>query len=462
MSAGAITPENPQTEVLPVSELVRRARCALEREFPLQWIGGEVSSLVRAASGHLYFSLRDEACQVRCVMYRSRAQLLPFRLADGQRIEVRALITLYETRGEFQLQIEAIRQAGQGNLFEAFLRLKERLAAEGLFDTARKRPLPHLPRGIGIVTSPQAAALHDVLAALARRAPHVLRVIYPSPVQGSGAGSLLANAVATVGGRAATDGIEVLIVCRGGGSLEDLWAFNDEQLARTIAACPIPVVSGIGHETDFTLADFAADVRAATPTAAAELISAGHFDAQMQLFALREKLERATRRRLDAAWERCDRTRARLTHPRDRITRQHERLAAISHRLRAVVTLRLERARVRHRLATLAITRYRPNPAGAVNTLQQLTRLMRESMARRLEREHRKHAVAASHLAHLNPQAVLERGFAIVRDEAGNIVRDARATHGGDVLRIQPAHGEITARVEPPPAEGSSPMRAKG
>ena len=462
MFAGSLPPENAQSEVLPVSELVRRARRTLERDFPLQWISGEVASLTRAASGHLYFSLRDDTSQVRCLMYRTRAQLLPFRLAEGQRIEVRALVTLYEARGEFQLQVEAIRQAGRGNLFEAFLRLKERLTAEGLFDEAAKRELPYLPRGIGIVTSPQAAALHDVLVALARRAPHVPRIVYPSPVQGNGAGASLAAMVATAGTRATQDDIDVLIVCRGGGSIEDLWAFNDEALARAIAASPIPVVSGVGHETDFTLADFAADLRAATPTAAAELVSAGHLEARTRLGSLHQELERRVRRKLDAAWERCDRVRARLTHPRERIGRQRERFAALAHRLGMSITLRLERAGIRLRFATHALARHKPDPASEREEFERLARRLREAVAGRLAREQQKRTTLASHLEHLNPQAVLERGYSIVRNEAGDILRDADSTHTGERLRIQPARGEITVRVETLPAAGSSPTPSKG
>ncbi len=458
MITGIHPPENARNEVLPVSELIRRARRTLERDFPLQWVRGEVASLTRAASGHLYFSLRDEASQVRCVMYRSRAQLLPFQLAEGQRIEVRALVTLYEARGEFQLQIEAIRQAGRGNLFEAFLQLKERLAAEGLFDPAKKRALPNLPRGIGIITSPQAAALHDVLVALARRAPHVPRIVYPSPVQGAGAGASLAAMVTTAGARAATDGIDVLIVCRGGGSLEDLWAFNDEALARAIAASPLPVVSGVGHETDFTLADFAADLRAATPTAAAELVSTGHLAARTRLGALCQELERRVRRKLDAAWERCDRSRSRLAHPRERIGRQRERIKALGHRLGTAISLQLERARARQRLARLALAQRKPDPAGQAAKLERLALQFRAALARRLVRERQKHAMLASHLTHLNPQAVLERGYAIVRNEAGQILRDAQTAREGERLRIQPARGEITARVENLP----SPTQRKG
>src|SRR5512135_257452 len=258
----------PDLPVLTVSELNHMARRALESALPLLWVEGEVSNFTRAASGHWYFSLKDANAQVRCVMFRGRNQFADFTPANGDHVEIRALPSLYEARGEFQLGAEAIRRAGAGRLYEAFLKLKAKLEGEGLFDPAKKRALPGFPRRLGIVTSPQAAALHDVLTALARRMPGLPVILYPTPVQGAGAGAQIAGAIRTAGARAEC---EVLLVCRGGGSLEDLWAFNDEAVARAIAASPMPVVSGVGHETDFTLADFAADLRAPTPTAAAEL-----------------------------------------------------------------------------------------------------------------------------------------------------------------------------------------------
>lgn len=245
-----------------MSALNQLVRKALESSFPLLWVNGEISNLRRPASGHVYFALKDDNAQVDCVMFRGRAQLLPFRLQDGMRIEARALVTLYEARGGFQLNIETLRHAGIGALFEAFARLRGKLESEGLFAAERKLPLPRFPRRIGIVTSLQAAALHDVLAALKRRAPHLPVVIFPTLVQGEGAAEGIAEAIGIAAGRGACD---VLIVARGGGSIEDLWAFNEETVARAIDACPIPVITGIGHETDTTIADFVADCRAATP-----------------------------------------------------------------------------------------------------------------------------------------------------------------------------------------------------
>src|SRR5688572_17380583 len=257
-------------QILSVADLNRLAREIVERHLPLSWVAGEISNFKRYDSGHCYFTLKDETAQVDCVMFRTKAMLLPWKPENGMQVEVRAYATLYEARGRFQLTVEVMRRSGLGALYEAFERLKAKLEREGLFDPARKRVLPRFPRMIGVVTSPQAAALRDVLTTLERRSPGVPVIVYPTPVQGEGAGSRIADAVTKAANRAECD---VLIVCRGGGSIEDLWAYNDEALARAIAASAIPVVSGVGHETDFTIADFVADVRAPTPTAAAQLVS---------------------------------------------------------------------------------------------------------------------------------------------------------------------------------------------
>ncbi|WP_417069896.1 exodeoxyribonuclease VII large subunit [Niveibacterium terrae] len=437
-----------ENSAVPVSELVRRARSALESRFPLQWICGEVTNLSRAASGHLYFALRDEEAQVRCVMYRSRAQLLPFRLDEGQSIEVRARVTLYEARGEFQLQVEAIREAGRGRLFEAFLRLKEKLAGEGLFDAERKKTLPVLPRGIGIITSRQAAALHDILIAFARRAPHLPLVLYPCPVQGAEAGAQLAAQVRTAGRRAASDGVDVLLLCRGGGSIEDLWAFNDEALVRAIAACPIPVVSGVGHETDFTLSDFAADLRAATPTAAAEIVSTGHVDAIARLGSLARELAKAIRQRTDSAWERVDKARSRLIHPRQNLARQSEKLAALEKRLSLAVRRQQERREASLALLANRLAARRPAPARENERLKALAARLHLQGGQILTTRRERIANLASHLDHLNPQAVLDRGYSIVRRADGGLLRSARDTNQGEMLTIHPARGQIEARIE--------------
>src|SRR2546422_1785968 len=258
------------SEILTVSGLARSVRELLERRYPLLWVAGEMSNFTVAKSGHGYFVLKDEHAQVRCVMFRQRQQNLEWTPRDGMQVEVQALVSLYEPRGDFQLNVETMRRAGLGALFEAFLRLRDKLEKEGLFNTDTKRALPSLPRAIGVITSREAAALRDVLTTLARRNPSTEVVVFPVQVQGEGAAEKIASALRIA---ARVGGCDVILLVRGGGSIEDLWAFNEEIVARAIRACPIPVVTGIGHETDFTIADFVADRRAPTPTAAAELVS---------------------------------------------------------------------------------------------------------------------------------------------------------------------------------------------
>lgn len=448
MSTASDKDFSPENHAISVSDLVRQARRTLETRFPLRWISGEVSSLTRAVSGHLYFSLRDEATQVRCVMYRSRAQLVPFRLVEGMRVELHALATLYEARGEFQLQVEAIREAGRGRLFEDFLRLKEKLAAEGLFVPERKRALPELPRGIGIVTSLHAAALHDIRITLLRRAPHVPLVLYPSPVQGAEASAQLTAQIRIAGRRAKADGVDVLLLCRGGGSLEDLWAFNDEALVRAIVESPIPVVSGIGHETDFTLSDFAADLRAATPTAAAEIVSAGHHAAIGRVQHLAAGLLSRIRRRIDAAWEKIDRSRGRLLHPRQNLNRQHQRLGLLQQRLTRAMQWQQERRASGLALLTSRLQARRPAPAIERERLTALSERFRRGGARVLANRSERIANLSTQLGHLNPQAVLERGYSIVRCTGGELLHSAEQVAIGDTLTILPARGRIETRIE--------------
>ncbi|HET7404098.1 MAG TPA: exodeoxyribonuclease VII large subunit, partial [Usitatibacter sp.] len=275
--------------VVSVTELNRRVRALLENQFEMLWVAGELSNVKLAGSGHWYFCLKDPGAQIECAMFRTRAQFLDFRPQDGMQVEVRARVTLYEPRGNYQLVVEEVRKAGLGALFEAFEKLKARLQAEGLFEPARKKPIPAFPRAIGIVTSPGAAALRDVLTTLARRARMTPVIVYPAQVQGEGAAAQVVRAIEAANARRECD---VLIVCRGGGSLEDLWTFNEESVARAIAASGLPVVSGVGHETDFSIADFVADLRAPTPTAAAVAASADREALAAGLARLRRRLAR--------------------------------------------------------------------------------------------------------------------------------------------------------------------------
>lgn len=435
----------PALPVLTVSELNRMARRALESQLPLLWVEGEVSNFMRAASGHWYFSLKDAAAQVRCVMFRGRNQFADFTPANGDHVEIRAVPSLYEARGEFQLGAEAIRRAGAGRLYEAFLKLKAKLEAEGLFDLAKKRTLPRFPRALGIVTSPQAAALHDILTALSRRMPGLPVILYPTPVQGAGAGAQIAAAIRTAGARAECD---VLLVCRGGGSLEDLWAFNDEAVARAIAASPMPVVSGVGHETDFTLADFAADLRAPTPTAAAELASPLRQELLLHLDQLARRLQHQVTRRQQTEMQRLDYLARRLVHPAEQLRRRHSDLHRLAQRLRhasatRLATEQLRIARLNQRLVT---------PIHVIQREQQRLDALGMRARRAVEggfgQRQLNLARLASSLAHLNPEGVLARGYSIVQRENGAVVQDAAALDAGDVVGIRFHRGQARAKVE--------------
>ena len=445
----------PGPSILSVSLLNRLARETLEGSFPLCWVAGEVSNLMRAASGHVYFSLKDESAQVRCVMFRNRAQLLGWRLENGQHIEARVLVSLYEARGDFQLNVETARQAGSGRLYEQFLRLKEKLEREGLFASERKRKLPDFPMHIGIVTSPQAAALRDVLTALARRAPHIRLTLYPTPVQGDGAAAQLAEAIRCAGRQGECD---LLILCRGGGSLEDLWAFNDEALARAICASPLPVVSGVGHETDFTIADFAADLRAPTPTAAAELAAPERNVLLERLSVQQTQLRRLLEQGLEQRAQRLDRLSLRLQHPAQRLAAQADRLNSLQHRLRG--TLGESVARGRRTLSSLSqrLLLARPDTGGLARRLGGLPNRLDAAWRQGMTRNSGELARLNASLEHLNPRSVLARGYSIVNDRQGRIVRDSRTLEPNDVLLVSfhSGHAEVKVSTTLPPQVADS------
>ena len=431
--------------VISVSELNRIAREALERNLPLLWVAGEISNLKRSESGHCYFTLKDAQAQVDCVMFRHRAQLQGWAPRDGMQVEVRALPTLYEARGKFQLNVEVMRRAGLGALYEAFERLKAKLEKEGLFDPSRKRPLPRFPRAIGVVTSPQAAALRDVLTTLRRRLPRLPVVVYPTPVQGEGAAARIAAAIATAGERGDCD---LLIVCRGGGSIEDLWAFNEEIVARAILACGIPVVSGVGHETDFTIADFVADVRAPTPTAASELASPDRRELSKQLLHVAHRLSRTAVRGLESRMQRVDLLARRLVHPGERIRSQLGELRHLATRLTGAWARVLEDRGWRLRESGLRLVACAPGVAELHRTCRELARRLRDGGRRRLEIMNALLARVAAHLTHLNPQSVLERGYSITQDRQGHVVRDAARLSAGQGVRITFSKGWAEASVE--------------
>lgn len=449
--------------VIPVSMLNRLARERLEASFPLCWVSGEISNLTYATSGHVYFSLKDSAAQVRCVMFRNRAQLLGWRLDNGQRIEARVLVTLYEARGDFQLNVEVARKAGMGNLYEQFLRLKDTLEREGLFDSAGKRPLPDFPRKIGIVTSPQAAALRDVLTTLRRRAGHLDIILYPTPVQGENAATQIADAIRTASARGECD---VLIVCRGGGSIEDLWSFNDEGVARAIHASAIPVISGVGHETDFTIADFAADQRAATPTAAAEMAAPERATLGRKLNENRFALRRQMSYGMNQRNQHLDWLAHRLQHPAQRLEQQRDALKNLQRRLDTA--LAQVSAQGRNTLAgiTRRLLLARPDTSALARRLEALKPRLHSDCRKALDTKSADLARLAASLSHLNPHAVLARGYSIVSDSAGRILSDSQSLEPNDRIAVCFHRGRAEATVttvtqneKSPDTRNESPIR---
>jgi exodeoxyribonuclease VII large subunit len=379
------------------------------------------------------------------VLFRNRAQLLDWQPANGAQVEVRAVATLYEARGEFQLNVEFMRRAGLGALFEAFERLKRKLAAEGLFDQERKRPLPPFPRTVGIVTSLRAAALRDVITTLRRRMPSIRVVVYATQVQGEGAAQQIAAALQAAGRHAEA---EVLILCRGGGSIEDLWSFNEEIVARAVAASPIPVVSGVGHETDFTIADFVADARAPTPTAAAELASPDGVALARRVATAASGLGRAWGRGLERRMLDLDALARRLRHPGERLAHQRDVLGQLRSRLASASARGMEaRVRVARDMAR-RLARGAPDLPRLAQRRRVAGERLRVALAARSAHWTALLEARRAALAHLNPQAVLERGYGIVRDAEGQVVRDAARLSPGDAIAISLARGEADARVE--------------
>jgi len=396
-----MTNESPRP-VVSVSELLRSVRDTLERRFPLLWVRGELSNLSRAPSGHRYFTLKDRGAQVDCVMFRSRAAAFESELREGMQVEAQVLVGLYEPRGRFQLTVEALRPAGLGPLYERFLRMKEKLEREGLFDAAAKRPLPEHPRCIGVVTSLAAAALRDVLTTLARRNSAIPVIVYPAPVQGEGAGYRIAAALKTAAARAECD---LILLVRGGGSIEDLWPFNEESVARAIRASPIPVVAGVGHESDFTIADFAADRRAPTPSAAAELALPARAELIARIADCVRCLSRELRRKLQYAMQALDGSAKRLVHPAQRLRNAQQSLVQLRTRLAFALGHRVHRCSA------------------------ELGRLQ-------------------ASLAGLDPTAVLARGYSITRTAGGEVLRDASKTREGELLFTTLARGSVQSKVK--------------
>jgi exodeoxyribonuclease VII large subunit len=406
---------------LSVAALLLAAGDALQFRLGAVAVRGELSGFSRASSGHCYFTLKDADganAVLRCAMFRRAASLVDFSPRDGQQVEVRGRIGIYEPRGELQCVAEAMLPLGAGSLYELFLRQKAKLEAAGLFDAARKRPVVAHPRSIGIISSTAGAALHDVLTTLARRAPHVQVIVYPSAVQGSEAPAQLVQALQRAGRRAEAD---TQNVCRGGGSIEDLWAFNDEAVVRAIATCPLPVVCGVGHETDITLADLAADLRAPTPTAAAELASPLRDELFQTLAQWARRLARAQRQRVDRDTQGLDLLSSRFAHAVTSLRPQRQRLELLAHRTRAALAQRLRSAQ-----QSLAHAAQRSQRAGAAGLERRVARL----------------SGLADRLTLLDPQQVLSRGYALIENEAGRVVVAPSQLRAGERLTISLAQGQ--------------------
>jgi exodeoxyribonuclease VII large subunit len=438
----------PRRDVYSVSRLSREVRSVLERGLGVIWVEGELSNFSQPASGHWYFSLKDRGAQLRCAMFRMQNSLVGFTPRDGAHLLLRGRISVYEARGEYQLIVEHLEEAGVGALKREFERLKARLAAEGLFALERKRPLPRFPQRIGVITSPSGAALHDILKILARRFPPAAVLIYPAPVQGAAAVPALVAALAMAGARAECD---VLIVARGGGSLEDLWAFNDERLARAIHACPLPVVAAVGHEIDFTIADFVADVRAPTPSAAAELVVPERAACLEAVARMAGRLALSMRRELRAMGVRLDGAQRRLAlvHPGVRLEQQTQRLDDLTLRLKGAAHADLQRERLR--LGELHRRLLHRSPERLVQQQrarhQDLLLRLRHAATSRMACAAQRLALAQRALNTVSPLATLARGFAIVTRADGVLVTDASQVAPGAEIEARLARGTLTARV---------------
>ena len=427
-----------------VSELNALAKALLEDHLAGLWIAGEVSNLTRAASGHYYFSLKDSRAQVRCAMFKGAAARLAKPLKEGDHIEVAGKISIYEARGEFQITVNEVRLKGLGQLYEAYERLKAQLQAEGAFAAERKKPLPARAQCIGIVTSLAAAALRDVVTTLKRRAPEIPVIVYPTAVQGAGSEFQIAQAIKTASQRAECD---VLIVCRGGGSIEDLWAFNEEPVVRAIEACAIPVVSGVGHETDFTLADFVADVRAPTPTGAAELVSPNRQESLHRLAQAKGRLKTVLEQRYFDASQKLDWLARQIRHPRQKLDEQRTYIHKLAQTLSYSMTQNVRAHTARFERQTQALQHYRPDISVYRQDINRFQTTLSHAFRQLLAQRRQNLTAQTTLLEAVSPQQILERGFSVVKNTRGQVIRNANALKQGQKLHIIFAEGETDVRV---------------
>ena len=438
--------QNP--DIYTVSRLNSEVRLTLELQFQQLWLVGEVSNFVAAASGHWYFSLKDQAAQVKVAMFKQANRYATVRPQNGQQVLIRARISVYEPRGEYQLLAEFIEPAGAGLLKQQFEQLKAKLAAEGLFAPERKRPLPANPRRVGVITSPTGAAVRDIITVLARRAPGIELIIYPCQVQGETAAAQLRNMLSTAIRR---NEVDVLIIGRGGGSIEDLWCFNDEALARAVADCPIPIVSAVGHEIDFALTDFVADVRAATPSAAAELVSPDQSQYLVALTQLQQRLSRAVRRQLAQQQPRLMQLQQRLQqlHPQRRLEQQQQRLDELQLRLQRRMQQHLQTARRQHSYLQQSLQHL--SPAKAIKQqqlqLQQLAKRLQQAQQQQLKYSSQQLARLSAQLHTVSPLAMLARGYSISFDSQQQALTNSVQLKVGDAISTRLAQGSFSAVV---------------
>lgn len=437
---------NLDREVLSVSQLNNRARLLLEDVFAGIWVEGEISNLARPASGHIYFTLKDSQAQVRCALFRQNAARVRQALRDGLAVKVRGKVSLFEGRGDYQLILDAVEPAGDGALRLAFEALKEKLGAEGLFSTERKITLPAHPKRIGIVTSPTGAVIRDIISVFRRRAPQVELNLIPTAVQGREATAQIVRALQ----RADAQGYDALILARGGGSLEDLWCFNEEVVARAVAACVTPIVSAVGHETDVSIADFVADVRAPTPSAAAELLAPDSSELVQRLHNLQRRLALHMQGRLARERLRLEGASRRLRHPGERLRQQAQRLDDLDMRLRRAFNQQL--ANKRERLARLDARLAAQHPGRNLALLRQrldgLAARLPRAMQSQLRSQRQQLGALAAQLQIVSPLATLGRGYSILLDERGQAVRSAAQTQPGQRLKARLGEGELDVRIE--------------
>lgn len=438
-------PRPEQAAILTVSALNQAASRILERTFPALWIQGEVSNFTRASSGHWYFTLKDDTAQVRSVMFKGRSQYVDFIPREGDRIEVRGTVTLYAPRGDYQLNIDTMRRAGTGNLYEAFLQLKNKLEREGLFSPEHKKAIPPFAHTVGVVSSPQAAALRDILTTLQRRSPHVQVILYPTPVQGEGSAQKIAQAITTASNRQECD---VLLVCRGGGSIEDLWSFNEEVVARAVAACQIPVISGVGHETDFTICDFVADLRAPTPTAAAELAATSYVDLMSQIYTYAKELQLNFDRQFAQRSQTIDLLAHRLINPSAYVRQERAKLQntllRLSHGIKNQQNQYRYQLQQRYNRVTRLIQNTDKPRMQLTSQWQRLTQAYQQQYKQlRININH-----ISSRLNAMGPQQTLNRGYAILTDYQGHVIHSPNALQAKQALHVRLAKGSADLTIQ--------------